>query len=237
MSKRHKRAIGLPQGERLSTDPRERKPSVLLADNQPIVAAGIHKLLEQDCEVLGMVEDGRALLKEAQKLRPEIILLEVLLPQLNGVDAARQLIDLVPGTKLLFLTAQRSATLATEAFQVGASAYVLKQSSPTVLSQAIQAVMNGHKFICPLMTKDLRATGANGVESQVAKQPLSSLTSRQREVLQLIAEGRGTKEVATLLNIAVKTVEYHKFKIMDQLDLHSTVALTRRAIAEGLVSP
>jgi DNA-binding NarL/FixJ family response regulator len=114
---------------------------------------------------------------------------------------------------------------------------VLKRSPPSVLGQAIQAVMKGERFVCPLMARDLPATGTNGVEINAIKRPLSYLTFRQREVLQLIAEGRGTKEVAMLLHIAVKTVEYHKFKLMEQLDLHSTVALAKRAIAEGLVSP
>jgi DNA-binding NarL/FixJ family response regulator len=237
MSKRHNKASGLPQGEMPSADLSERKPRVLLADDQAIVAAGVRKLLEPDCEVVGIVEDGRTLLKEAQKLRPDMIVLEVLLPQLNGVEAAHQLTKLVPGSELLFLTTQASPTVATEAFQAGASAYVLKRSPPSVLGQAIQAVMKGERFVCPLMARDLLATGANGLGINAIKRPLSSLTSRQREVLQLIAEGRGTKEVATLLHVAVKTVEYHKFKIMDQLDLHSVVALTKRAIAEGLVSP
>lgn len=217
-------------------DHQENKPRVLIADGEGIVAAGICRLLEPDCEVVGIVGDGRALLKEAQSLCPDVIVLEVLLPQLNGVDTARQLTKLVPGSKLLFLTAQASPICAKEAFQAGASAYVLKRSSPLVLSLAIQAVMDGQQFVCPLMTKDLLAIGEDGVVRNATKRPLTSLTPRQREVLQLIAEGRGTKEVATLLNIAVKTVESHKFRIMAQLKLHSTVALTKQAIAEGLVS-
>lgn len=219
----------------LVSDHREAKARVLIADGESIVAAAICKLMEPECEVVGVVEDGRTLLQEAQKLCPDIIILEVLLPQLNGVDVARQLTKLVPDSKLVFLTAQASTTVATEAFQAGAFAYVLKRSPPSVLNQAIQAVMSGQHFVCPLMTKDLLTTVANGSESNATKRPLSSLTPRQREVLQLIAEGRGTKEVAILLNIAVKTVEFHKFRIMNQLDLHSTVALAKQAIAEGLV--
>lgn len=215
----------------------QNKPRVLIADDQAIVAAGVRKLLEPDCEVVGIVVDGRTLLEAAQKLHPDIIVLEVLLPKMHGVDAARQLTKLVPVSKLVFLTTQESATIATEAFHAGASAYVLKRSPLSVLRQAIQAVMNRQQFICPLMTRDPMATGRSGLESNVMKPPLATLTPRQREVLQLIAEGRGTKEVASLLNIAVKTVEFHKFKIMEQLDLHSTVALAKRAITEGLVSP
>ena len=221
----------------LSAARQRNKPRVLIADDQAIVAAGISKLLERDCEVVGIVEDGRTLLEAAQKLRPNVIVLEVLLPQMHGIDAARQLTKLVPLSRLIFLTTQDSPTVATEAFHAGASAYVLKRSPPSVLRQAIQAVMKGQQFVCPLITQDFRASGVSGRERVVNFRQLSCLTARQREVLQLIAEGRGTKEVAVLLHIAVKTVEYHKFKIMDQLDLHSTVLLTKRAIAEGLVSP
>ena len=221
----------------LSAARQRNKPRVLIADDQPIVAAGVRKLLEPDCTVVGIVEDGRTLLEAAQKLHPDMIVLEVLLSQLNGIDAARQLTTLVPGSKLVFLTTQASPTVVTEAFQSGASAYVLKRSPPAVLSQAIQAVMKGQQFVCPLLTKDFPANGAGSRERVVSLRRLSSLTARQREVLQLIAEGRGTKEVAVLLHIAVKTVEFHKFKIMEQLDLHSAVALTKYAITEGLVRP
>jgi len=219
----------------LSAARQRNKPRVLIADDQAIVAAGVCKLLEPDCEV-GIVEDGRTLLEAAQRLYPDIIVLEVLLPQMHGVDAARQLTKLTPSSKLVFLTTQESLTVATEAFQAGASAYVLKRSPVSVLRQAIQAVMKKQQFVCSLMTRDPLATGPIGFGSNAMKRPLSSLTTRQREVLQLIAEGRGTKEVASLLKIAVKTVEFHKFKIMEQLDLHSTVALAKCAITEGLIS-
>jgi DNA-binding NarL/FixJ family response regulator len=236
MSKRHKGAIGLPQGEMLSADLLKRKPRILLADDQCIVAAGVSKLLEQHYNVVGIVESGRMLLKAAQQQRPDIIVLEVFLPQLNGLDASRQLRKLMPASKLVFLTTQACSAVVSEAFQVGASAYVLKRSSPAVLSQAIQAAMNGQKFVCPLVTQGFPTSGANGQERVVNLLQSSSLTCRQREVLQLIAEDQGTKEIATLLNIAVKTVEFHKFKIMEQLDLHSSVALTKFALTEGLVS-
>ena len=214
----------------------KKKPRVVIADGEAVIGAAIGKLIEPECEVVGIVEDGRALIEAALRLRPDVIVLEVMLPQLNGVDAARQLSKLLPQSKLLFLTAQSSPIVAREAFQAGASAYVLRRSLPSLLSLAIQAVMNGQQFVCPLMTKDLLATGENGDQGNDTKRCLSSLTPRQREVLQLIAEGRGTKEVAMVLNIAVKTVEFHKFRIMEQLNLHSTAALTRQAIAEGLVS-
>lgn len=192
-------------------------------------------MIEPECEVVACVEDGRALLVEAKKLRPDIIVMEVLLPLLNGLDAARHLAKTSPASKIIFVTAQATSAYVATAFRVGASAYVLKRSPPSELNQAIQAVMKGQFYLTPLIAKDVLVNGANGSKKETGRTTVASLTSRQREVLQLIAEGRGTKEVATLLNIAVKTVEFHKFKIMEQLDLHSTIALAKRAIAEGLV--
>lgn len=208
---------------------------VLLADEQVIVAAGIRALIEPYCDVVGVVEDGRSLLVEAERLRPDVIVMEVLLPLLNGLDAARQLTKIVPASRLVFLTIQESPRQVADAFKLGAAAYLLKRSPGPELRQAIEAVQRGAYFLTSLLTKSVMAINQSG-QSGVAQAPVSvsSLTPRQREVLQLIAEGRGTKEVARLLNIAVKTVEFHKFRIMDQLNLHSTVALTKCAIAEGL---
>lgn len=214
----------------------ERKFRVLLADDQVMVAAGIGKLLESDCEVVGVVGDGRALLENAEKLHPDIVVMEVLLPLLNGLDVARHLTKVLPDCQIIFLTNQAGSKSIVEAFKAGASAYLLKHSSPSELHQAIQAVMEGQQYLSPLVTRQALASGASSSRKEASGAPVSSLTQRQREVLQLIAEGRGTKEVATLLNIAVKTVEYHKFRIMEHLDLHSTVALTKHAIAEGLIS-
>ncbi|MEP7153908.1 MAG: response regulator transcription factor [Nitrospira sp.] len=215
----------------------EKKPRVVIADDQGIVAAGIGKLLEPACEVVGIVENGRTLLVEAEKLRPDLIIMEITLPLLNGVDAARHLTKAIPESKIIFLTGQASSANVAEAFKAGASAYVLKRSPPSELSQAIQAVLKGQCYLTCLVTRDVVANGANGSKQEAGGATVASLTPRQREVLQLIAEGRGTKEVANLLNIAVKTVEFHKFKVMDQLNLHSTAALTKHAIAEGLVRP
>jgi len=133
------------------------------------------------------------------------------------------------------LTAQESSWHVAGAFKGGASAYVLKRSQPAELTQAIHAVLMGQWYLTPLIAKTVVRQDASGAQDKMKSPTLSSLTPRQREVLQLIAEGRGTKEVATLLNIAVKTVEFHKFRIMDQLNLHSTVALAKHAIIEGLV--
>ncbi len=212
------------------------RPRVLMADDHSLVLAGLRKLVEAEGEVVGSVEDGRALVEAAQQLRPDIVLLDISMPLLNGLDAARQLTKLVPESKLIFLTMHATPTYATEAFKAGASAYLIKRSAASELKQAIQAVMRGQHYMTPLITKDVLAATLHPPEGQTRRRPVATLTPRQREVLQLIAEGRGTKAIATILNISIKTVEFHKCRIMDELDLHSTAELTKYAITEGLVS-
>jgi DNA-binding NarL/FixJ family response regulator len=214
------------------------KPRILIADDHAIVLAGLCKLVEADGEgeVVGTVEDGRALVEEAQKLRPDIILLDISMPLLNGLDAARQIGKLMPECKLIMLTMHASPTYAAEAFKAGVSGYLIKRSAASELKYAIQAVLRGQHYMTPLITKDVLASALHPPEGTARKRPPATLTSRQREVLQLVAEGKGTKEIASLLKISVKTVEFHKFRIMDELDLHSTAELTKYAIAEGLVS-
>ena len=190
------------------------KPRVLMADDHSLILAGLRKLVEAEYEVVGTVEDGRALVEAAQKLRPDLILLDISMPLLNGLEAARQLTKLVPESKLIFLTMHASPTYATEAFQAGASGYLLKRSAASELSQAIELVLRGQHYLTPLITKDVLnsvlkpSTGERGTPASTA------LTARQREVLQLVAEGRGTKEIATILSVSVKTVEFHKSRLM-----------------------
>jgi DNA-binding NarL/FixJ family response regulator len=211
-----------------------KKPRVLMADDHSLILAGLRKLVEAECEVVGAVEDGRALVEAAQKLQPDLILLDISMPLLNGLDAARQITKLLPESKLIFLTMHASPTYATEAFQAGASGYLLKRSAAAELSLAIRHVLQGQHYLTPLLTKDVLdsvlkpSTGARG------KPALTGLTSRQREVLQLVAEGRGTKEIATILSVSVKTVEFHKSRIMQQLDIHTTADLTKYAITHGI---
>jgi len=213
------------------------KPRILIADDHSIVLAGLCKLVEADGEgeVVGTVEDGRALVEEAQKLRPDIILLDISMPLLNGLDAARQIRKLVPECKLIMLTMHASPTYAAEAFKAGVSGYLIKRSAASELKHAIQAVLLGQHYMTPLITKDVLESALHPTEGSARKRPPSTLTPRQREVLQLVAEGKGTKDIASLLKISVKTVEFHKYRIMDELDLHSTAELTKYAIAEGLV--
>ncbi|MDF0664786.1 MAG: response regulator transcription factor [Nitrospira sp.] len=212
------------------------RPRILMADDHAIVLAGLRNLVEAEGEVVGMVEDGQSLVEAAQQLRPDIVLLDISMPLLNGLDAARQISKLVPESKLIFLTMHASPTYATEAFKAGASGYLIKRSAAAELKQAIQAVMQGQHYMTPLITKEVLAATLQSTENQPSKALVSSLTQRQREVLQLVAEGKSTKAIASLLNISVKTVEFHKFRIMSELDLHSTAELIKYAIAEGLVS-
>ena len=157
------------------------------------------------------------------------------MPKLNGLDAARQLTKLLPRTKLIFLTMHGDATYANEAFRAGASGYLLKRSAASELIQAIESVMKNQVYMTPAITKDVLSS----CFQPLSQSPLhsGSLTPRQREVLQLVAEGKSTKEIATILNISIKTVEFHKSHIMRELDLHTTAALTKYAIAHGLVTP
>jgi DNA-binding NarL/FixJ family response regulator len=205
-----------------------------MADDHSIILAGLRKLVEAECEVVGTVEDGRALVAEARKLRPDLILLDISMPLLNGLEAARQLHSLAPESKLIFLTMHASPTYATEAFQAGASGYLLKRSAVSELSLAIKSVLQGQHYLTPSLTKDVLAAALKPSTGEGGKTPSKSLTARQREVLQLVSEGRGTKEIATILNVSVKTVEFHKFRIMQQLDLHTTAELTKYAITHGI---
>ncbi len=211
-----------------------KKPRVLMADDHSLILAGLRKLVEGECEVVGTVEDGRALVEAAQRLRPDLILLDISMPLLNGLEAARQLRTLVPESKLIFLTMHASPTYATEAFQAGASGYLLKHSAAEELSQAIKSVLQGRHYLTPLLTKEVMDSVLS--PSSGERGTPTALTARQREVLQLVTEGHGTKEIATILNVSVKTVEFHKARLMQQLDLHTIADLTKYAITRGITS-
>lgn len=215
----------------MSTTP---SPRVLLADDHTLVLEGFRRIVEQRCEVVGAVEDGRALLEAAVRLRPDLILLDISMPLLNGVDAGRQLKKLLPDAKLIFVTMHADPAYVSEAFKAGASAYLLKRSAARELDQAIEAVLKGQYFVTSLLTREL-VTGLSSEEGGMFSQR-QELTPRQREVLQLIAEGRMIKEIAALLNISPKTVEFHKAQIIFHLNLRTTAELTKYALAHGLTS-
>jgi DNA-binding NarL/FixJ family response regulator len=210
-----------------------KKPRVLMADDHSILLAGVRKLLEERYDVVGMVEDGRALLEAAERYKPDLILLDISMPLLNGLDAGRQLKRLQPDVKLLFLTMHASPQYATEAFKAGGSGYLLKQSAVSELPQAIEAVLQGKYYLTPSIAKPVIEKALNA-EKPAVKGSIAELTPRQRQVLQLIGEGKRTKEIAELLKLSVKTVEFHKNCIMSELNFHTTAELVRYAIMEGL---
>jgi DNA-binding NarL/FixJ family response regulator len=215
------------------------KPRVIIADDHALVAEGVTKLLERDVQLVGSVADGRALVQAAEKLNPDLALVDISLPLLNGLDACRQIKKANPSVKVIILTMHLEKHFVTEAFRAGVSGYVLKQSVTDELIFAIKEVLKGRTYVSPLVTQSLveqalqPAPGAQSVDQQA---PPSHLSLRQREVLQLVAEGKSTKEIASTLNVSIKTVEFHKTRIMKELKLHSTAELTKHAIALGLVS-
>ncbi len=213
-----------------------RKPHVLMADDHSILLAGVRKLIEEHCEVVGTVEDGRALLEAAGRLKPDLILLDISMPLLNGLEAARQLKKALPEAKLLFLTMHASSRYATEAFRVGAHGFLLKQSAASELPQAIDAVLKGNHYLTPSLAKPMIDQALKLEKTPTVKEAVKELTPRQREILQLIGEGKGTKEIATLLNLSVKTVQFHKTCLMQELNIHTTAALMRYAITQGFAS-
>jgi DNA-binding NarL/FixJ family response regulator len=207
------------------------RPRILIADDHKLVVEGLQRLLESDFEVVGTVDNGRALLSAAERLKPDVILVDVSMPLLNGIDACARLCALVPSSRVIFLTMHADPSYAAEAFRAGAAGYVLKASATSELVQAIQSVLRGQRYLA----RALPASILTGPRLPGEARP-GHLTPRQREVLQLIAEGRSAKQIAALLGISVKTVEFHKARLMDQLDLRSTAELTRYAVQHGLVA-
>lgn len=215
------------------------KPRVIIADDHALVAEGVTKLVERDVQLVGSVADGRALVQAVEKLNPDLALVDISLPLLNGLDACRQIKKSNPDVKVIILTMHLEKHFVTEAFRAGVSGYVLKQSVTDELIFAIKEVLKGRTYVSPLVTQSLveqalqPGPGAPAVDQPAAP---SHLSLRQREVLQLVAEGKSTKEIASTLNVSIKTVEFHKTRIMKELKLHSTAELTKHAIALGLVS-
>jgi DNA-binding NarL/FixJ family response regulator len=212
---------------------------VLLADDHVLVAEGIQKLLEPEFELVGIVADGRSLVAAASKLQPDIAVVDISLPLLNGLDASRHVKKANPDIKIIILTMHSEPNFVTQAFRVGVSGYVLKQSVGSELVQAIREVMKGRTFVSPMVTQSLVDQAVNptsGPGTGDSNGFAQSLSSRQREVLQLVAEGKATKEIASILNVSIKTVEFHKTRIMKELRLRTAAELTKYAISAGLTS-
>ncbi|SPE43412.1 Response regulator containing a CheY-like receiver domain and an HTH DNA-binding domain [Candidatus Sulfopaludibacter sp. SbA3] len=209
------------------------KTRVLLADDHTVVAQALEVLLKQSYELVGTVHDGRSLLKAVETLRPDVVVTDISMPLLNGLDAIRQIRQRDPNAKILVLTMHRETQLAVDAFRAGALGYMLKVSPAEELVAAISQVAQGRAYVTSLLSKDLITVliEAGGR----AKSGDSPLTARQREVLQLIAEGKTMKEVAEILNISPRTAESHKYEIMQVLGVQTTAELVQNAIRLRLI--
>jgi len=218
--------------EEARLDPR--KPRVVLADDHAIVAAGLEEILKKSANVVASVRDGRALLSAVAQHRPDVVLTDISMPLLNGLDAIRQIRSLSPDSKTIILTMHSEPDLAVAAFKAGASGYLLKTSDEEELEAALRDVMAGRTYVTSRVTGDV--LGLLMKAKETAPEGGLSLSSRQREVLQLIAEGRTMKEVATILSISQRTAESHKYDMMEVLGVKTTADLIRYAIKLKLVS-
>jgi len=211
-----------------------KKTRVLLADDHKIVLEGLKSLLGGEFDVVGSVEDGRALVDQAATLHPDVIVADISMPQLNGIEAARQIKKADKNIKIVFLTMHPDATYAANAFEVGASGFVLKHSAASELITAIHEAMKGKTYVTPLIAGDLIRTYQEGGSSQ--KDLFKKISPRQREILQLLAEGKSGKEIASILDISTRTVEHHKYRMMEQLNIKTSAELVQYAIKHGIIS-
>jgi DNA-binding NarL/FixJ family response regulator len=210
------------------------RPRVLLADDHRVLSEGLRSLLDPHFDVVGIVADGRELLAVAKRLDPDVVVLDISMPSLNGIDAARQLRSAGDRPKLVFLTMHREVTYAARALEAGASGFVLKHSAASELVTAIHEALKGGTYITPQIASELlsfyRRVAPTGAEVS------GKLTPRQREVLQLVAEGRSAKEIATILCISRRTAEFHKARVMESLGVKSMAELIQYAIRAGIIS-
>ncbi|MEY4568798.1 MAG: hypothetical protein RLZZ398_237 [Verrucomicrobiota bacterium] len=209
------------------------RPRVLLADDHTMLLDAFQRLLEPRCEIVGTASDGRVLLEVAASTRPEIIVLDVSMPRLNGIDACAQLRRKMPEVKFIFLTVNEDPDLAAEAIRLGASGYLLKSSAAGELFVAIEHALAGKTYITPLVTKGVPL--AAFLRQAAKPDSEKKLTARQREVLQLLAEGRAMKEIADVLQVTARTVAFHKYTIMEQLGLKTNAELVQYAVENGLL--
>ena len=210
------------------------KPRILIADDHKLMVEGLAKIVEGECELVGVAGNGREIVAAAVEQNPDVILLDIAMPLLNGIEAARQIKRERPRIKIIFVTMQLNRDYVREAFDVGASGYVLKQAAASELLSAIREAQDGRLFLSPMISD--RYLGRELPAGESPAKLFGSLTSRQREVLQLVAEGKPAKEIAALLYISVKTVEFHKKHLLDELQLRSTAELIRYAVEHGWVA-
>lgn len=210
-----------------------RKPRLLLADDHKIVLEGLRSILDPEFEIVGAVEDGRSLVAEARRLRPEVVVADISMPGLNGIDAARQIKKMDARIKIVFLTMHSEAGYAAGGFDAGASGFVLKHSAPQELITAIREALLGRTYVTPLIAGELISTYKDcSLRPEGAS---AALSPRQREVLQLLAEGKSTKDIGALLDISTRTVEFHKYRMMEQLKIKTSAELVQFAVKNGIV--
>jgi DNA-binding NarL/FixJ family response regulator len=208
------------------------RPRILIADDHTLVAEAFKRLIEPDYEVVKMVADGRSLLTSAMELKPDLVLLDLGMPLLNGLDAGLELKKLLPKTKLIVLTMNQDADVASKALRQWASGYLLKKSAGVELKKAISEVLRGHSYVTPSIAQKLMDEFIRDPHPDRTKE----LTQRQRQVLQLLAEGRSMKEAAAILDIAVRTIAFHKYRIMEDFGLKTNADLVRFALREHIIS-
>lgn len=206
---------------------------ILLGDDHSLILKGIKGLLEGQYEVVGLAENGKALAEAAVRLKPDMVVLDISMPILNGIDAAREIKKALPSTKLVFLSMHSNAVYLRKALEVGASGYVLKSGATEELLAAVEEAWKGKVYVSPAFGHDV----IESIQDWPAKVNRSTieLTQRQRQILQLVAEGRPSKEIADIVHVSVRTVEFHRSRLMTKLGAHSVAELTRFAIQEGLV--
>ena len=209
---------------------------VLLADDHTLVRAGLRKLLESlpNIEVVGEASDGLELLALAARMQPQVILMDIAMPGLNGLEATGRITKSWPDIRVLILSMHQNSEYIRQALRQGAVAYLLKDSAPMELELALKAVLNGETYLSPAVSKGVVSDYVQRLRKE--EQPIDALTPRQREVLQLIAEGQSTKDIARRLDLSVKTVETHRTQLMKQLDIHEVAGLVRYALRTGLVT-
>ncbi len=209
---------------------------LLLADDHSLMLEGLARLLAGEFEIVGTVMDGRALVAQAEQLRPDVVVLDIGMPEMNGIEAARRVARSLPACKIVFVTQQLDPAYVHAAFTAWAKAYVAKQSASKELVDAIHRALRDHYYVTQLVGEK----AAEMAELDPSRNPSeffgSALTPRQREVLQLVAEGKTTKEISALLHISPKTVEFHRNSLMDELGVRTTAELTRYAISRGIIS-
>lgn len=210
---------------------------VLLADDHTLVRAGLRKLLESmpAVTVVGEADDGLALLALAEQLQPDLVLMDIAMAGLNGLEATARLRKAQPGVRVLILSMHQSEEYVRQALRHGAMAYLLKDAAPAELELAIQAVLRGETWLSPAVSRGVMSDYVQRLRGETASAVV--LTPRQREVLQLVAEGHSTKDIARRLDLSVKTVDTHRSQLMKQLDIHEVAGLVRYALRSGLISP